>query len=38
VCVICGNISRSHRIASGLDEKNIYVCHHCWTGKKPEKK
>jgi hypothetical protein len=38
VCILCGNISRSHRIASGVDENNIYVCHHCWTGAKPEKK
>jgi len=38
VCIICGNISRSHRIASGVDENNIYVCHHCWSGSMPEKK
>jgi hypothetical protein len=36
-CVICGAITRSHRIAAGENEMNVYVCHHCWTGKKEEK-
>ena len=33
-CVLCGAMTRSHRIAAGEDDKNVYVCHHCWTGKK----
>jgi len=30
-CAICGAMTRSHRIAAGEDEKNVYVCHQCWT-------
>jgi hypothetical protein len=33
-CVLCGAMTRSHRIAAGEDDRNVYVCHHCWTGKK----
>ena len=32
-CVICGATTRSHRIAAGEDDRNVYVCHHCWTRK-----
>jgi hypothetical protein len=32
-CALCGATSRSHRIATGEDEKVVYSCHHCWTGR-----
>ena len=32
-CASCGALTRSHRIASGENDQNVYVCHHCWTGK-----
>jgi len=31
-CALCGAGTRSHRIATGEDSKNVYLCHHCWTG------
>ena len=31
-CALCGALTRSHRVAVGEDEKNVYVCHPCWTG------
>lgn len=33
-CVQCGAMTRSHRIAAGENDQNVYVCHLCWTGKK----
>jgi len=32
-CALCGATSRSHRIATGEDDKNVYACHHCWIGR-----
>ncbi len=32
-CALCGATSRSHRIATGEDEKVVYSCHHCWIGR-----
>jgi predicted RNA-binding Zn-ribbon protein involved in translation (DUF1610 family) len=32
-CAVCGATSRSHRIASGEDDKIVYSCHHCWIGR-----
>jgi len=32
-CALCGATSRSHRIATGEDDKNVYSCHHCWIGR-----
>lgn len=34
-CALCGAVSRSHRIATGEDEKVVYSCHHCWIGRAP---
>jgi len=36
-CALCGATTRSHRIATGEDEKNVYACHHCWVGRVAEK-
>ena len=33
-CAVCGATSRSHRIATGEDEQNVYCCHHCWIGRR----
>jgi hypothetical protein len=30
-CVVCGALTRSHRIAACEEEKNVYACHQCWT-------
>lgn len=32
-CALCGATSRSHRIATGEDEKIVHACHHCWIGR-----
>jgi hypothetical protein len=32
-CALCGAVSRSHRIATGEDDKVVYSCHHCWIGR-----
>jgi hypothetical protein len=34
-CVCCGALTRSHRVAAGENDQNVYVCHHCWTRKLP---
>ena len=36
-CAVCGATTRSHRIASGEDGKNVYSCHHCWIGRTGER-
>ncbi|MEM2869829.1 MAG: hypothetical protein QW379_05345 [Thermoplasmata archaeon] len=32
-CVLCGSMTRSHRVATGESGEPVYICHHCWTGR-----